>query len=103
MPDGPHLSPPLDLRRVYADGHEEHLRGAAFINVERWALRDIVAAGQQVQGTYLAPFQQGGSSYSPIVGMATWLSAPEVLVEELELVPVSPDPKQRPVIPSPSG
>ena len=61
-----------------------------------------MAAGQQVEGTYLAPFEQGGASFSPLVGMPTALSVPEVLVEELELVPVSADPRSRPAVPTPA-
>jgi len=99
--DGPRLPLPLQLYRVYADGREEPIRGAAFTKVDRWVLRDIVAAGEQVSGRYLAPFEPGGATYSPIVGMPTSLSVPAVLVEELELVPVSADPRSKPAVPAP--
>ncbi|MFH1463685.1 MAG: metallopeptidase TldD-related protein [Pseudomonadota bacterium] len=98
---GHRLPVPLALYRVYTDGREEPIRGAAFASVERWALREIAAAGPQVEGRYLAPFSPGGQSYSPLVGMPTTLSVPEVLIEELELVPVSADPRSRPVVPAP--
>ncbi len=101
--DGPRLPVPLALYRVYADGREEPIRGATFAKVDRWVLRDIVAAGQQVQGRYLAPFEPGGATFSPIVGMPTSISVPVVLVEELELVPVSADPRSKPVVPGPGG
>jgi predicted Zn-dependent protease len=100
--EGTRLPVPLVLVRLYADGREEPLRGAVFAQVDRWVLRDIVAAGEQVQGRYLAPFEPGGVSFSPIVGMPTSLSVPEVLVEELELVPVSADPRSKPAVPAPS-
>ncbi len=100
--EGSRLPVPLALYRVYADGREEPLRGAAFTKVDRWVLRDIVAAGEQVEGRYLAPFEPGGMSYSPIVGMPTTLSVPSVLVEELELVPVSADPRSKPAVPAPT-
>jgi len=99
--DALQLPLPLALVRVYADGHEEPLRGAAFVNVQRWALRDIAAAGPQVRGSFLAPFDPGGTSFSPVVGMPTWLSVPQVLVEELELVPVAGDPRDLPVVAAP--
>ena len=99
---GPRLPLPLQLYRVYADGREEPIRGAAFTKVDRWVLRDIVAAGEQVEGRYLAPFEPGGATYSPIVGMPTSLSVPAVLVEELELVPVSADPRSKPAVPAPA-
>jgi predicted Zn-dependent protease len=100
--EGSRLPLPLQLYRVYADGREEPIRGAAFTKVDRWVLRDILAAGEQVEGRYLAPFEQGGVSFSPLVGMPTSLSVPEVLVEELELVPVSADPRSRPAVPAPA-
>ncbi len=99
--DGPRLPLPLQLYRVYADGREEPIRGAAFTKVDRWVLRDIVAAGEQVEGRYLAPFEPGGASFSPLVGMPTSISVPAVLVEELELVPVSADPRSKPAVPAP--
>ena len=100
--EGSRLPVPLALYQVYADGREEPLRGAAFTKVDRWVLRDIVAAGAQVEGRYLAPFEPGGMSYSPVVGMPTGLSVPSVLVEELELVPVNADPRSKPAVPAPT-
>jgi TldD protein len=100
--EGSRLPVPLALYKVYADGREEPLRGAAFTKVDRWVLRDIVAAGEQVEGRYLAPFEPGGMSFSPIVGMPTTLSVPTVLVEELELVPVNADPRSKPAVPTPA-
>jgi TldD protein len=100
---GPRLPLPLMIYRVYTDGREEPIRGAAFTKVDRWVLRDIVAAGEQVDGRYLAPFEPGGMSFSPLVGMPTSLSVPQVLVEELELVPVSADPRSKPAVPAPQG
>jgi hypothetical protein len=98
---GRRLPVPLALYRVYTNGREEPLRGAAFASVDRWVLREISAAGPQVEGRYLAPFAPGGQSYAPLVGLPTTLSVPEVLVEELELVPVNPDPRSRPAVPAP--
>ncbi len=100
--DGPRLPPPLVLYKLYSDGREEPIRGASFARVDRSALRDIVAAGPQVYGRYLAPFEPGGANFSPIVGMPTALWVPEVLVEELELVPVSADPRSKPAVPAPT-
>ncbi len=92
---------PLEIWRCYADGRRERLRGAVFAGVERWVLRAIQAAGPQVEGTRLASFEPGGRVYSPIVGMPTWFSVPEVLVEELELVPFTADPRDKPALPAP--
>lgn len=99
--EGPRLPLPVEVIRVYADGREQPLRGAMFSGVERWVLRDIAAAGEQVEGTWLAPFQSGRSIRSATAGMPTGMSAPEVLVGELEVVPMPTDPKNRRVLPPP--
>jgi len=98
----PHLPAPVYLVRVYGDGREEIVRGAAFSGVHRWVLRDIAAAGAQVDRSWFAPSEPGGSRSTPSNGIPTYISAPEVLVGEMELVPVSGDPNDRPVIPPPA-
>jgi hypothetical protein len=104
MPDDDSERPPLPVEvvRLWGDGREEPLRGAAFARLDRFALRDVVAAGPQVDGTFLAPFHPDRASFSPVTGMPTWLSVPEVLVGELELVPLPPDPRSRPAVPPPA-
>jgi hypothetical protein len=100
--DGVALPPPVEVVRVHADGQEEVVRGAAFAGVERWMLRDLVAAGPQVDGSYLAPIY--GNEWwmlTPTEGLPTWISAPTVLVEEAELVPSPGDPQDTPVVPPP--
>lgn len=92
---------PVAVVRRYRDGREEILRGATFAAVERWVLRDIQAAGPQVEGSWLAPFEAGGPAFSPIVGMPTRLAAPEVLVGEMELLPMPGDPRECPSLPGP--
>ena len=101
--DGGALPPPVAVFRVYADGREEQLRGAAFTGVSRFALRDIAAAGEQVTASWMAA-PSGGSRFSalaPTEGLPTRLDAPEVLVRELELVPTPGDPREVPVLPPP--
>lgn len=95
------LPPPLVAWRHYADGREVPVRGLSFAGVHRWVLRDIVAAGPQATLSYMAPFRPGSATFSPIHGMPTWISAPEVLVGEMELVPMSADPRERRAIPPP--
>ena len=99
---GPELPAPVCMVRIFADGREELVRGAAFAGVHRWVLRDIAAAGNQVEKTWFAPSDPGGSRSTPSNGIPTFISAPEVLVGEMELVPVSGDPNDRPVIPAPT-
>lgn len=84
---------PLSVTRLYADGREELLRGASFASMQRYILRDIVAAGAQVEESYKA------WRYPSLTnGWTTWISAPEVLVGEVELVPEPPDPRDAPVL-----
>jgi len=99
---GTQLPAPVYVVRVYDDGREEIVRGAAFAGVHRWVLRDISAAGNQVEKTWFAPSDPGGSRSTPSNGIPTFISAPEVLVGEMELVPVSGDPNDKPVIPPPA-
>ena len=96
------LPPPVSARRVYADGHEEVVRGVAFAAADRWLLRDIVAAGPRVEATWLAPAFGGWGGLGPTEGLASWTASAEVLVGEVELVPRPGDPMDRTMIPPPS-
>jgi hypothetical protein len=99
---GVELPPPVQILRVYADGHEQRVRGAAFAGVHRWVLRDIVGAGAQVEGSVRASATGGdASSLGPTEGLPTWISAPEVLIGEMELVSDAGDPRDVPLVPPP--
>lgn len=97
------LPRPVRLTRVYKDGREELLRGGRFSNVQRFALRDIQAAGPLVEGTLFLPFTPDGSLWRPTGGMPTWMRVPEVVVGELEILPTPPDPRDTHVLPPPRG
>jgi len=96
------LPMPVEIIRRYADGREEHLRGAQFAGVQRFVLRDIVAAGEQMEGSFMASTTGEPWTYGPTEGLPTWISAPSVLVGEMELVPSPGDPKTVPVVPPPA-
>ncbi len=98
---GTTLPPPVEVIRHYADGREEVLRGAAFASVQRWILRDIVAAGPDARGSFLAPLVGGYASLDPTEGLASALTAPAVLLGEAELVPSPGDPRDVAVLPPP--
>lgn len=68
------LPTPLVVRRVYADGHEELVRGVHFKNVSFRALRDIVGVGDSPSVLNTRSFGQSVSVVSPAV-----------LVKELDL------------------
>ena len=99
---GAFLPPPVSIERVYSDGRRETLRGAQFSSVQRWILRDIVAAGAIQQGTFMIPSSPGGGLHSPTQGLTTWMRAPSVLIGEMEMVPMPGDPKSKTSLPHPS-
>jgi TldD protein len=81
------LHSPSELLRVYADGREEPVRGLTWTALDRRSLRSIVAAGPSLQ-TFASD------------GVSVTVTAPSVLLEEVELVPQKPadlqDPKRMP-------
>jgi predicted outer membrane lipoprotein len=96
------LPPPVRIVRVSADGSEQVLRGARFGSVDRWILRDIVAAGPSSAATYLMGVSPGSSPYGPTNGLPAWLRAPDVLVGEIEVLPAPPNRRDAPVLPHPA-
>lgn len=101
-PDEPQLPPPVEVIKRYADGREVRLRGAQFAGVQRFVLRDIAAAGPIVEGSYMASTSGEPWTYGPTEGLPTWLSAPEVVIGEMEIVPAPGDARQVPVVPPPA-
>ncbi len=96
--DALRLPPPVEVVRVSADGSEEVLRGARFASIQRFVLRDIALAGDTAAKSYLAPASGDYSGLGPTEGMATHLTAADILVREVELVPSSGDPRDKPVL-----
>jgi len=96
------LARPVVLHKVYADGRVERVRGGRFSDVQRWALRDIAAAGPTTQATFMLPHEPGQGLYSPTSGLPVWMSAPNVLVGELEILPTPGDPNDAPLLPHPA-
>ncbi len=97
------LPMPVSLVKVYADGREEEVRGAAFASVQRWVLRDILGAGDPAQATFMASASGGGFGFmGPTEGMPTWLGASDILVGEMEVVPAPGDPRNIPLVPPPA-
>lgn len=103
MADEAAVPPPVAVYRVNARGEEELVRGARFVGVERWALRDIVAAGHLYDRDYLASLGGDDSNLGPTEGGPARLRAPAVLIGELEIVPEPEDPGEAPVLPPPAS
>ncbi|TVQ94385.1 MAG: hypothetical protein EA397_01570 [Deltaproteobacteria bacterium] len=97
----PALPTPLVLVKVHADGREERVRGAKFTGVERWILRDIIAAGDQSAAPILLGFQPGDAARGATTGLPGWLEAPDVLIGEVEVLPAPPRRRDAPVLSHP--
>ncbi len=95
------LPPPIDIVRRYADGREERVRGAAFANVARFVLRDILAAGPAHSSSVMLPTDGEWADLGATEGIAGFTRAPAVVIGEMEVVPRSGDPRDVPVLPHP--
>ena len=82
---GAALPAPIELVRVYADGTEVPVRGLNFADVGLSVLRDIVAAGEATTDTFLEPPPRRGYR-GQMYGLSVTVTAPDVLIGELELV-----------------
>jgi len=94
---------PVQLYRVYPDGHEELIRGVRFRGLSTRSFRDILAASDEdAVFNYLdndAPFAMTGAS--GYVNDSTVVS-PGVLFDELELEPVEEEVPRIPIVPPPA-
>jgi hypothetical protein len=98
------ISPPVLVYRIYADGHEELVRGLRFRGVSTRSLRDILAASKE---TVLFDFVNNGAPLAMLGGggyvAATAVVSPGLLFEEMEFeVPQEQLPKP-PVVGPPSN
>jgi len=96
------VSIPLLAYKVYADGHEELVRGMQFHDLNARALRDILQAGDDAnQLDFMdspAPFDLIGlSNYT----MEATVIAPSVLIDDLELRASEGDQTKPPLVPAP--
>ena len=96
------VSLPVQIYKLYPDGHEEQVRGLAFRGLNAKSLKDIVAAGDDS-----APFH---FSYSHMIFAMidanaaehpATVVAPSLLVDDLDLKPVNGSLPKLPLIPVP--
>ena len=96
------VSLPLLAFKVFADGHEELVRGMQFHGLNARSLRDILAAGDDG-----APFDfMDSAAPFALVGYGTFSTeacvvAPSVLIDDLELRPVDEERPKLPSVPAP--
>jgi hypothetical protein len=96
------ISIPTYVYRLYADGHEELIRGVRLRGLNARSLKDILAAGNDLNTLdYLEneiPFALlgagGNTAEVSVVG-------PSLLVDDLELTRMDEDFPKLPVVPSP--
>ncbi|MBV9743106.1 MAG: hypothetical protein JO099_05035 [Acidobacteriia bacterium] len=96
------VSIPILAYRVYPDGREELLRGMRFRGFNTRSLKDIIAAGDDLNNFEFmdnpAPFAlMGGSGYVANAAVV----APSILVDDLELHPIEEELPKLPVVPPP--
>lgn len=87
------LTQPYEISRIYADGHEEPLRGLQFTDVNVRLLRDIV---QTDNSRYVYNYLIGNDYEMPAT-----IVTPSLLFEELELKKIDTKVKKPPVLQSP--
>jgi hypothetical protein len=85
------VAAPLYVYRLYADGHEEMIRGVRLRNVDARSLKDIQLAGDD---SATLDYVEGGTADVTVV-------APSVLVDDLELEKVGDTLPKLPIAPSP--
>ncbi len=92
----------LDVYRVYADGHEELVRGTQAAGMAPSTFKDILAAGTRAYVyNYLAPavtspYVTGGAQYLPCT-----VVVPDLLFEDVEIRPLEGDFPKPPILSSP--
>jgi len=97
------VSMPLHVYKLYLDGHEEMIRGVRLRGLNARSLKDILAAGNDsTTFNYLengAPFALLGLGSS---AAAVSVSAPSVLIDDLELTKVDDEQQKLPLVPAPA-
>jgi len=97
------VSPPVVAYRVYPDGREELIHGVNFRELELRALRDVIAASNQM---HVFHYLENGAVFAQM-GTGNYVAecsviAPSLLLEEVELEPVSGDKPTAPVVEPPA-
>jgi TldD protein len=96
------VSLPLRVYRVYADGREELVRGLRFRALNVRSLKDIVAAGDDVNVfNYLENGQLFALAGAGAETAETSVIAPSLLIDDLELVRLEDEQPKLPLVPAP--
>ena len=96
------VSLPLRVYRVYQDGKEEIVRGLRFRALNVRSLKDIVAAGDDMN---VFNYPENGQPFA-LIGAGsetaeTSVVAPSLLIDDLELVRIEDEQPNLPIVPAP--
>jgi predicted Zn-dependent protease len=96
-------SQPLYVYKLFTDGHEEMIRGVRLRGTNARSLKDILAAGDD---SSTLDYVENGAPFA-LLGYgsnsaAVSVTAPSVLIDDLELVKVDDELPKLPVVPSPA-
>jgi hypothetical protein len=97
------VSLPVRIFKLYADGHEEQVRGLVFRGLNAKSLKDIVAAGDDSAPFHFA-YSHGLFALMDI-GAPTrpaTVVAPSILVDDLDLKPIEGDLPKLPIAAAPA-
>ena len=96
------VSSPILIYKVFADGHEEIVRGLRFKGFNVKSLRDILATGDDSEAF---EFMDSSVPFA-LVGYSNFTTescvvAPSILIDDLELHPVEDEMPKLPLVPAP--
>jgi len=96
------VSIPLLVYKLYADGHEELMRGMRFRGFGARSLKDILAAGDD---SNIFEYMENGAPFA-IIGGGSFTTeacvvAPSVLIDDLELHPIEEELPKLPIVSPP--
>jgi len=96
------VSLPLRVYRVYQDGRAEMVRGLRFRALNVRSLKDIIAAGDDLN---VFNFPENGQPFALMGAGAetagTSVIAPSLLIDDLELVRMEDEQPKLPIVPAP--
>jgi hypothetical protein len=96
------VSMPILVYKLFADGHEELVRGMRFRSFNARSLKDILAAGDD---SNLFEYMENGAPFAIIGGggftTEACVVAPSILIDDLELHPIDEELPKLPIVSAP--
>jgi hypothetical protein len=96
------VSMPLLVYKLYADGHEELVRGMRFRGFNGKSLKDILAAGDD---SNVFEYMENGAPFAILGGgrftTEACVVAPSILIDDLELHPLEEEMPKLPIVSAP--